>query len=84
MLAFLQKMEDLQQLFPHLPPDRLLSVLQSCNGQLEDAAALLLENNPELSNPSNEEEGNKQVMHNVAANVNLPADCFTVQLFNKA
>lgn len=74
-------MEDLQQLFPHISPDRLISVLQSCDGRLEDAAGLLADD-PESSNTSPDDS--LETFHKPTSDVNLPADCFTVQLFNTA
>ena len=78
---FKKIMEELRELFPHVPPDRLESVLRSCKGRVEDAAAILADDNQPAQTCTQPE--NLQVKQDLI-NVNLPAECFTVDLFKKA
>tara|TARA_Y100000748_G_C15501484_1_gene490291 strand:- start:813 stop:1721 length:909 start_codon:yes stop_codon:yes gene_type:complete len=69
-------MDVLHELFPHHSICQIEAALHQSNGRLDDAASILSERERESLEDINQEPS--------IANVNLPADCFTVSLFNKA
>lgn len=75
-------METLHQLFPHHQTDHLLCALQQCNGNVEDAADLIISTRQEESQIESQ-VGPESMLPPSDANVNLPAECFIVNLFKE-
>jgi hypothetical protein len=77
---FLKKyMEKLRELFPHHSSSQLEDALQQCQGQLDDAANILF-----AASQTQETHDEQGASYQQPTNVNLPADCFTVSIFNRA